>query len=116
MSLQVINVILILGTAQGIFLSMLIFHKHGKLFANRILGTLILLYSVFVFDLWVSKTGNYIFLPHLMLLPAGLPFIFGPLHYLYARSLIQPARRFVKKDWLHFIPLLLYKIFLLPDF
>ena len=57
MSFKLIDMILLLAAAQGFFLSVLIFHRHRKLYANRFLGTLILGYSLILLHLFLDEIG-----------------------------------------------------------
>lgn len=43
-----------------------------------------------------------------------MPFLFGPLHYLYVRFMTHSGRRFKKQDWLHFLPFVIFKAYMLP--
>jgi len=112
MSIGLIDLIILLAAAQGIFLSVLIFHKHGRLFANRFLGTLILLYSLLLLNLLIGDVGYSDTYYHLVPLTVGLAFFMIPLHYLYAKYLIRYAR-FQPGDWLHFLPFLIWESFFL---
>ncbi len=116
MPLNFQNIILILGAAQGFLLAILILLKHGRLYANRFLGSLMLFYSIILVDLLLQDLGFYANRPHLKFIGLGFPFVVGPLHYLYAKYLVYPSRKLRKIEWLHFLPLLLFKIYLLPDF
>lgn len=116
MSFDLINLVLLLAAAQGILLSFLIIQKHWKLFANYFLASLMLLLSITLLYLMLSELGWYKKYPVLMLLPVGLPLIANPLFYLYAKYLINLSKSYNKNDWLHFIPFLLFELFLLPDY
>ncbi|MFC2133752.1 helix-turn-helix domain-containing protein [Bacteroidota bacterium] len=43
----------------------------------------------------------------------GLPFLFGPLHYFYAKFLISPNLKFKKIYWIHFLPFLIHRLYTL---
>ena len=116
MPIEIGNLILLLATAQGLFLAVLIFHKHGRLFANRFLGTLILLYSLLLLHLLLDELGYSKNYPHLTLFILGLGFLIPPLHYLYASFLVRRAERFKKTDWLHFLPFVIYQLYRLPQY
>jgi len=109
MSIEIDNLILLLAAAQGLFLAVLIFHKHGRLFANRFLGALILMFSLILVHLFLSEQGYEQARPLFSALLVGLGFLVSPLHYLYARFLVRRDRPFRKKDWLHFFPFLIYE-------
>lgn len=107
MSFDFLTIILLLAAAQGFFLSLIIFQRHGKLYANRFLGFLIFIYSLVLLNLFFSDIGYYNDYPILKLLPIGVPFLLGPLHYLYVKHLTQNQRKINKWDVLHFLPFFL---------
>lgn len=116
MTISVINIIMLIAVAQGFLLAVLIFQKHGKLFANRFLGSLMFLYSAIILNMVVTDLDyNYRF-PHAVLFLNGVVFLIGPLHYLYAKKLIYSTRRFKKTEWFHFLPVLLYEFYFIPEF
>ncbi|HEX9652128.1 MAG TPA: helix-turn-helix domain-containing protein [bacterium] len=116
MTFDLVNTLLLLGAAQGLFLSALIFHKHRRLFANRFLAALMLLYSLILLNLVFWEVGVYSHYPHVRFVLDGLPFLHGPLHYLYASHLIRGSKKFRRVEWLHFLPFVLYKIYAITDF
>jgi len=105
-SFDFITIILLLASAQGFFLSVIILHKHGKLYANRFLGFLIFIYSLVLLNLFFSDIGYYKEYPLLKRVPIGVPFLLGPLHYLYIKYLTQNRRKIKKWDNIHFLPFL----------
>jgi AraC-like DNA-binding protein len=116
MSKNILTIVLLLGAAQGILLTVLISHRHSRLFANRFLGFLMLFYSLILLNLISNDLGYYRRFPHLMLIPISLPFLIGPLHFLYAKYLIRSAKKFKAMDWLHVLPFAFYLLYLLPYF
>ncbi|MBN1301849.1 MAG: AraC family transcriptional regulator [Melioribacteraceae bacterium] len=76
--------------------------------ANRLLAILLFLYSVLLLRLLLWDLGYYTVIPHLLLLPISISFLMGPVHYLYCKYLISSESKFSKKDFLHFIPFLIY--------
>ncbi len=108
------NIALILGIAQGLFLAALLRQRHWKLYANRFLAALMAAYALILLNLLAQDLGFHALHPKLWLLLSGLPLLSGPLHYLYARHLIHPDRRFGRREWLHFLPFILYKLTELP--
>ena len=116
MSFNTLNIILFLGAAQGLLLTVLIFQKHRRLFANRFLGSMMFLYSIILIQMLLTDLGfdrNY---PHLMLIPLGIPFLMGPLHYLYVKSVIHCSTKIKRNDGLHFLPFVICELTLIPDF
>ena len=116
MSFEFLDLILLLAAAQGFFLTVLIFHKHRQLFANRFLGSLILIYSIILLHLFWGELNVRVTHPLVVEMIIGIGFLMGPLHFLYATFLVHRNRRFSKKHWLHFLPFLCYECICLVAF
>ena len=73
-----------------------------------------LVYSAFIAESSIAGTDIAKQFPHFLGLAAGAIFLVGPLHYLYARSLMENSISLSKKHLLHCIPFLgfyLYHLF-----
>ena len=116
MALQFTDILLLLGAVQGFFLTALLFQKSRRLFADRFLVVMMLLYSVILVNLLFSEIGIYQSTPHLMLLTTSFPFLIGPLHFLYAKYLIGGNIKIEKTDWLHFLPFVLFLLYSVAGF
>src|SRR5688572_33137838 len=107
-SFDFIEVLMLLGAAQGLLLSIgLVGRRSHNRAANTLLAAVILIvaYQLFVFTFMMS--GSII--PHLLALTeTGFPisFLIGPLYYLYVRSLLEGRLRFRLHDLLHAGPCL----------
>lgn len=116
MSITLTNSILLLAAAQGMLLAILIFQKYRQLYANRFLGAMMFLYSIILTQMLLTDLKVDRKFPHLMIIPIGISLLMGPLHYLYARSLVWSLHKIKKVDWLHFIPFALYEVMIVPEF
>lgn len=98
-------IIFLLGSAQGIFLFILfLFHKNWKNTSNKILATIVLLFSIMLLY-YVAFWTNYLqFLPRVSGLIGWMTLLIGPLFYWYAVLLAKD--RAPKHLWLHFAPFL----------
>jgi len=114
LSFNIIDLALLIAASQGFLLTTLIFHRHGRLFANRFLGMVIFLYSFILLDMFLWDIGFYIARPHLRLITIGLPLTIAPMHYLYARYLTRSLSHLKKSDVLHFFPALAVSLYLWP--
>ena len=93
-----------LGVIHGLFLSTFLWTtKKGKILANRLLGTLLIVLSF--------RIGKSVFLEFLDNLDAKFIFIglatlmaIGPLFYLYSKATIDKSFRWTRKQIGHFIP------------
>lgn len=90
-------------------------HQQERL-SDRLLGTFVFLSALFIFPWMSGFAGWYDTQPYREIL-FYTPFIhalfFGPLLYLYLKSLTNAQYRLQKRDWSHFIPGLLYVIWAL---
>jgi AraC-like DNA-binding protein len=91
-----------------------LFLKRGKRqqrLADLLLGTFCLLAALFIFPWMSGFAGWYDTQPYREIL-FYTPFIhalfFGPLFYLYLKSLTNVQYQLTRRDWLHFIPGALY--------
>ena len=103
------------AVAQGIFLSIVLFFlKRGNKRANTYLALLILFFSLWVAEFAAYFTQYLYEVPHLLFSTVGLPWLFGPFLLFYAQSLHgeKPSRD--KWFGLHFVPFLLYILYLSP--
>jgi len=114
LKIDFVGIVLIIGAIQGFALAFLIFQKGRTLFANRFLYSLMLVFSVTLVSLWLSDLGYYLTYPKMMFTFEGIQLTIFPLYFLYAKYLTRENETFNKKDWLHFLPFLLYKLFLIP--
>jgi AraC-like DNA-binding protein len=105
-TLSLVNIVMIVAAAQGFLLTVLLFKKHRALLANRLLGTMILCYSIMLVNLTVTDAGYAGVVPQLVILLTGLAFLVAPLQYLYAKHLIILSKRLSPRDWLHALPFL----------
>ncbi|MDW3651127.1 MAG: helix-turn-helix domain-containing protein [Bacteroidia bacterium] len=105
------------GAYHGIFLGIILFNyqREGKTISNRILGTVILFFSLCLLE-WLSySTGFAEEYPHVFLASNPLLYAIAPLLYLYVESYLDRAFRFDGKALaLSLAPGLLYMLFASP--
>lgn len=92
----------------------LIWHKRGNRNANRFLGILLIVNSLWIASYSYLHSGLYRELPHLMFVWLGLPFLLGPLSFFYTRSSLEGGYRFKSKDLVHLLPLLVALLYYAP--
>ncbi|MBN2355352.1 helix-turn-helix transcriptional regulator [candidate division KSB1 bacterium] len=114
MSEQIVNIIILIAGVQGLFLAIFIFHRFRELYANRFLAGLMLVAALVLFNLYLGEQWPGYRLNVLNLLTIGLALLIGPLQFLYARYLILYRHQFRRRDWLHFLPFVIYELSVLP--
>ena len=68
---------------------------------------MVLAFSLWLCDAFFSYSGIYGQNPNYYFLPIYFSLVFGPLLYVYTKSLVLKKFIFKRSDWLHFIPVLL---------
>lgn len=107
--------LMFLGIIQALFLAyFFLFGKHGNRLANRFLGLLLLCFVMGITEILLCYT-NYMF-KVIWLIDFAEPtnFLIAPLLFLYIQKTINPTFR--KVEYLHFLPFLLWTLYLLTTF
>lgn len=98
-----------MGIVQGLIVSGLLFFSKKSRYANRILGTLVLLITLASFNLYGSHS-NWFNSPIMnflsQVIPLVMPMAFGPLIFFYTQSMLDPSFRINRKDRRHIYPVL----------
>lgn len=108
--------ILLLGAAQGLFLSLaLINARGGNDLARRILALLTLAFAIDLGIDYLYESRYLLFVPKLAFVAESTSFLYGPLAYLYVLALTaRDAVRFSCRKWWHFLPFALSVVLLIP--
>ncbi len=96
------------------FLAGVLATKRDNRAANRLLAATMLAFSAYLAERAYIAAGLVPVFPHFLGVSHPLPFLFGPLIYLYAVAAADRARRFERRDALHFIPFLVAAFAALP--
>lgn len=112
---SILSALILFGAVQGLILVVAINRiKDRNREANRILSFFILLISLVLASRLVYGEGVSIWLtfPHLFLLPDITMFLYGPLFFLYIKSLLLQGSQKFSKNWAHFIPFFFHLLLL----
>jgi len=104
LTLDWLHLIALLGAIQGVFLAGVLAMRRQNRPANRLLAATMLAFSVSLATTVYHGAGFERVFPHFFGVAYPLPFLFGPLVYLYAISAADRSRRFTWRDALHFVP------------
>jgi len=111
------SVLILLGAAQGLFLSWTFFFSaQGLRLSNRLLGLLMLSLALPIIEILLCYSGYIRFAPFFVSFTEPLTFVVSPLLYLYVRSLTTPAFRWRPRYLLLFVPAALHAIYQIPFF
>ena len=113
--ISVFDLIIFLGVFQGIFLSGFFIHSGKKeLRANLYQGLLILALSMTMFEELLNNTGYIVQVLAISNFAEPLNFVFGPLAFLFIRSLLYPDSK--RKNWPHFLIMAFWILYMIPYF
>lgn len=107
-------ILFLLGAVQGVFLAAVLASRKHPVVANRLLATLMLVFSLDLAAAVYHASGYYQVFPHLIGVDYPLAFLYGPLLLLYVTVLSTSKGHLKKKDGWHFVPFLLLVLYLLP--
>ncbi|MEP1486984.1 MAG: helix-turn-helix domain-containing protein [Algibacter sp.] len=102
-----IAAIIFMGVFFGLFISYFLIRKSYKTKSpNLFMGFLILVLSLIMFEGWLNYTGYIFKVLCLSNFSEPLNFVIAPIIYLFMTSQLGDKRG--RKDWLHFIPFVLW--------
>ena len=114
LTLDWLHVIALLGAIQGVFLAGVLLTKRSNRTANRLLAVTMLVFSISLATNVYHGAGFEQTFPHFFGAGYPLPFLYGPLIYLYAVTAADRSRRLTWRDALHFVPFVAVVIAALP--
>lgn len=97
------TIIFLLAAIQGVFVSLVFLIKKEKHPSRKFLSIITFLFSAILVEYVLFWTGFQFYYPYLIAVSVSLYFLFGPLFYLYFRSVFDKIL-FKKYDFLHFLP------------
>jgi len=106
LTLDWLHLIALLGAIQGVFLAGVLAARRRNRTANRLLAATMFAFSVGLATTVYHGAGFVQVFPHFFGAGYPLPFLFGPLVYLYALTAADRSRRLAWRDALHFVPFL----------
>ena len=106
LTLDWLQVIALLGAVQGLVLAGALITRRNNRTANRLLAATMVAFSIYLAVAASSGTELLNVFPHVFGAAHPLPFLFGPLVYLYAVTAADRTRQLTPRDALHFIPFL----------
>lgn len=108
------KLILLIGSALSLLVSIFLLTSSSKIFANKVLGTMNLLWSFIVFIFAMQSMEFYIKFPHLFIITSVIPLSLFPLLYIYIRSYLYDKKWSFWNFSVHFIPAVVFFIIISP--
>lgn len=106
--------IILIGAAQGMFLSLYLFSKSENRKANKWLAFLLTFISLHLIEYAADITGITLQYPLFIAITYPLLFCMGPLYYIYCRYLLDKSYKTTLKSILHFLPSLIVVLLMMP--
>ena len=113
-SFNIWAILILLGAAQGLFLSFYLFTKPENRAANKWLALLLTAISLHLFEYGANISGITLKYPFLIASTYPLLFCFGPLYYIYCQYLLDKNYKVSMKSMVHFVPSVLVFLLMLP--
>jgi AraC-like DNA-binding protein len=113
---ELLDSVILLGSLQGVGLAAVLARRPKDRVANRLLAALVGALSLMLLLGVLEMRWGLSSHPHLLALTTPLPFLFGPLLYLYVAALTRPAARFEARWLFHGLPFAAVVLFLLQGF
>ncbi len=114
MALKFDTILLVILIFQLFFIAIfLLRNKKGKRLTNRLLGLFFLMIAINLLDLFFAIHELYAYYIYIALADDGFMFAFGPLIFLYTKSVVYKDYKFQKKDLGHFLLFFVVTLFLL---
>lgn len=109
-----IQVAEIVGAVQGLVLAAVLADQRTNRAANRLLAALMATMAIYLAAGPYYRAGLVRVHPHFFAVSYQTPWVFGPLVYLYARAASDRSWRFTRKALLHFVPVTITTIAMMP--
>jgi len=103
-----------IGIYISLFQFLLLLNKKSKSLSDKILASWMLVICVHLTSYYLHLQGYWEVYPHLVGLIVPFPLLYGPLLYLYVLYSIKPDNKFSKKDYLHFAPVFISYVCMVP--
>ncbi len=110
------NIIFTVGIFISLFQFVLLLNKKSKSLPDKILAVWMLVVGIHLTSYYLSLSGYWVKYPHLIGITAPFPLLYGPLLYLYTLYSLKNKKHLQKKDYLHFIPVIISYLYLFKFF
>jgi AraC-like DNA-binding protein len=104
LTLDWIQIASVVGALQGFLLTGVLLAQRNNRTANRLLAALMAAFTIFLASSVYYGAGLVREFPHFFAVSYQMPWVFGPLVYLYAVAASDRSWRFQRTTLLHFVP------------
>lgn len=107
-------VIYSLGAAHGLILALVLGQKKINRLPNKLLALLMVVFSVDLGMAALQSFGILELYPFLIGIDYPITLLYGPLFFLYVKTMRDSSSKLQKIDYLHFIPFAILLIYMIP--
>jgi AraC-like DNA-binding protein len=111
---KILPIVYLVGSLQGFVLATALLLRRPCLLSNRLMAAFVAVFSIDMLFMFLMNVLDYHRHTGLLVVSDPLPFLYGPLIYLYTRSLTTGQTRLRPRDLLHAVPCLAHYVSLLP--
>ncbi len=104
LTLDWLQVAAVVGALQGFLLACVLVAQPNNRTANRLLAALMAAFTIYLASGVYYRAGIVRLFPHFFGVSYQMPWVFGPLVYLYAVAASDRSWRFTRTTLLHFVP------------
>jgi AraC-like DNA-binding protein len=104
LTLDWIQLVSLVGALQGLLLTGVLVAQRNNRTANRLLAALMAAFTIYLASTVYYGAGVVRHFPHLFGISYQMPWVFGPLVYLYAVAASDRSWQFERRTLLHFVP------------
>lgn len=108
------DVIFTIGIFLAFFLSLLLFTKKYKTLPDKLLAIWLIVIGSHLLGFFLYSKAYWDIYPHLIGLTVPLPFLYGPLLFLYVKCSLRSDPKLPAQDFLHFLPVVFTFLYLSP--
>ncbi len=110
------DAIYIIGIFISFFIAVLLLTKSGKSLPDKILAAWMVVIGIHLLHFYAYTLGYWTKYPHLVGITAPFPLFYGPMLYFYILYSVRMEKQIRKVDYLHFLPIVLSYLYLIPFF
>ncbi len=108
------NLVLLFGAAMSFLMAMFLWFSPPFYFSNRVLGTLMFVWTFTITSFSIQSGEFFVRFPHLFGISSSFAYLFFPLMYMYIKSYLYKDARQIKQYLLHLIPFVLFILIISP--
>ena len=107
------NIIFVVGIFLSLFQFVLLLNKKSKSIPDKVLATWMLVIGIHLASYYLYHLGYWDTYPHLVGITVPFPLFYGPLLYLYVLHSLKSETALGKKDYIHFVPILMSYLYMI---